>query len=269
MQKSLDHLDFIIKNSSTTQTYLEGKELDAIKMFCACMLERLNNVSKGVKELLPKINSIPTLDFSCGLILRSSMLDYLLTIAIYKIIYENERDNIDFFTGKERVEEFCHNALSDGLPQTLAFIKAAVESKILTSEKEKEIYNNLKYNYPKFFIEGNNDETGPILKSKKKVNARELFKDIANHPDISDLAFVYDLYVYFSKYDHFGILYYDIIRVSHIDKLNLFSKSIELMVNAQAFLHLALRLYSDDDKILIHQSEVSTNYLMSNIMNTK
>lgn len=266
MQKTLDHLNFIIKHSGETQNHLDSKDLNQIQYFCIGMLERLGGSSLAVRELLPKINANPTLDFSCGLILRSFLLDYLVIVILYKIIYENDLEKREFEEAKKKVETFCNECLSDGLPQTLTYIKAAVEAKILTPEKEKEIYNNMARNYKIFFEPHDADGTLPILKNKKQINARELFKEIANHPDISNLAIVYDLYVYYSKYDHFGIMYFDIIREKHTDKLAKISKAIELQIAAQSLLHFALRLYSNNDSFLESQSNIAADYLMTKVV---
>lgn len=78
MENILSHLNFTIDHIEKTDQYLNGKSLNSIQLFSVGLLERLSKTAKGLKVLLSDINSNQDLEFSCGIILRSSLLDILI-----------------------------------------------------------------------------------------------------------------------------------------------------------------------------------------------
>lgn len=266
MQDIFEHLDFTIAHIEKTNQYLNGNQLNSIQFFSATLLERLSKTAKGLKVLLVDINSNQDLEFSCGIILRSSLLDILIVQNLYKILVENEESSLTEPEKEATVKEFCNQMLADGLENTVKYIKAAKDVNIITQQQLADTYKKFVKNYQKFFEPYANDGTVPKPKYSF-ISPDKLFKRLANTPKLKELSKIYDSYLFFSKYDHFGVLYYETSRQSYLEKLNRIRRGIELFIGTQAILHLALRMYSNNDAFLNEQSNIAAKYLDENILN--
>lgn len=265
MQKTIDHLNFITSHCLETERYLNESELRIVQYTCIGLLERLNSSALALSMLLPLINTNQNLDFSCGIILRSSILDYLIVLNMYIHLLDDEKNERPFDGANNSLLTFCYKCLGDGLPQTFAYVNAAKEVGIITQEKREAIFNNMAVNYKVFLESHPGDGSTPKIKIKQRITARQLFIDIAEHPEIKDFARIYDSYVGYSKYDHFSTLYFDVSRLTHIQKISQISKAVEHLIDSLSFLHMILRLHSGDDKFLNLQSDVASKYLFENV----
>lgn len=265
MQDIFDHLDFTISHVEKTNQHLNGKQLSSIQFFSATLLERLSKAAKGLKALLSDINNNQDLEFSCGIILRSSLLDILIVQNLYKILIENEESTKTEIEKEEIVKTFCDKMLADGLENTVKYIKAANDVGIINQQQLTDTYKNFANKYQKFFEPYANDGTAPKPKYTF-ISPDKLFKQLANTPKLKELSKIYDSYLFFSKYDHFGILYYETSRQSYLEKLNRIRRGVELFIGTQAVLHLALRMHSGNDAFLNEQSNIAAQYLSDKIL---
>ena len=266
MDTSLQYLDFIISHTGKTSQYLDKKSLNSTQFFCIGLLERLTSSSLALKTLLHQINANPSLEFACGIILRSALLDTLIVLNLYNILIDNEASNKTEAEKEQIVKEFCDTMLSDGLENTLKYIKAAKDVNIITQQQLTDTFKNFTASHQIFFEQYANDGSIPVLKNKKYYSPTELFKKLANSPNLKELSKIYDSYLFFSKYDHFGILYYEVSRQKYLDQLERICKGIELFVGTQSILHLALRMYSGNDNFLNEQSNIAAQYLSDKIL---
>jgi hypothetical protein len=266
MDISFQHLNFVIDHCSKTSNYLDAKRLNNIQFFCIGLLERLSNSSVALKKLLEEINAIPSLEYACGIILRSTLLDALIVLNLYNLIIENETSTKTEDEKEQIIKEFCETLLSDGLENTLKYIKVARDVNILTHNELANNYRNLVDKFQNFFEPFVNDEGVPVVKNKNWYSPTDLFKKIANNPKLKGISKIYDSYLFFSKYDHFGILYYEVRRQENITRLKLISNCIELFIYIQSLLHLVLRMYSNKDVFLDYQSEIAARYLSDKIL---
>lgn len=265
MQDIFDHLDFTISHVEKTSQYLNTKQLNSIQFFSATLLERLSKVAKGLKVLLSDINNNQELEFSCGLILRSSLLDILIVQNLYIILIENGESTKTEVEKEEIVKDFCDKMLADGLENTVKYIKAARDVNIINQQQLADTYNNFVKTYSKFFKPYANDGTVPKPKYTF-ISPDKLFKNLANTPKLKELSKIYDSYLFFSKYDHFGVLYYETSRQSYLEKLNRIRRGVELFIGTQAILHLALQMHSGNDIFLNEQSHIAAQYLSDKIL---
>lgn len=266
MDTSLQYLDFVISHSNKTSLYLDKKNLNSIQFFCIGLLERLASSALALKILLEKINNNLSLEYACGIILRSTLLDTLIVFNLYNILIDNEASEKTKDEKEQIVKRFCDTILSDGLDNTLKYIKAARDVNTITQQQLEDTYRNFVLKHQNFFEPYSNDGSKPVLKNEKYYSPAELFKKIANSPHLKDLSKIYDSYLFFSKYDHFGILYYEVSRQKYIEQLNRISKGVELFIGTQSILHLTLRMYSNNDSFLNHQSEIAAQYLWDKIL---
>ena len=244
METSFQNLNFVIEHYGKTSQYLDNKDLNSIQFFCIGLLERLSSSSLALNTLLDKMNANPSLEYACGIILRSTLLDALIVLNLYNILIENEASTKTDADKEQIVKEFCDTMLSDGLENTLKYIKAAKDVNIINQQQLKDTYKNFVEGRQMFFEPYTNDGSIPVVKNKKYYSPTELFKRIANNPKLKELSKIYDSYLFFSKYDHFGILYYEVSRQQYIDQLDRICKGIDLFVGTNSILHLALRIYS-------------------------
>ena len=267
METTFQHLNFVIDHCGKTSQYLDKKNLNSIQFFCIGLLERLSSSSLALRTLLEKTNANQSLEYACGIILRSTLLDALIVLNLYNILIDNEASTKTDAEKEQIVKEFCDTLLSDGLENTLKYIKAAKDVNIITQQQLADTYKNFVAARQIFFEPYANDGSMPVVKNKKYYSPTDLFKRIANNPKLKELSKIYDSYLFFSKYDHFGILYYEVSRQKYIDQLERISKGVELFIGTQSILHLALRMYSGNDAFLNSQSDIAAQYLWDKILN--
>src|SRR5690606_5767433 len=135
MDTSFQHLNFIIDHCGKTSRYLDKKDLNGIQFFCIGLLERLSNSSLALSVLLKEINVNPSLEYACGIILRSTLLDALIVLNLYDIIIKNEANGKTDAESELIVKAFCETMLSDGLGNTLKYIKAAKDVDFITQQQ--------------------------------------------------------------------------------------------------------------------------------------
>lgn len=265
MEETINHLEFIISHTGKTSKHLDNSELTSTQLFCFGLLERLQNASLALKILLQTISCNPSLEFSCGIILRSCLLDSLIALNLYKILLDNEKGSKSEEEKENNVKEFCEENLSDGLSATIKYISAAKDANIITQSQLKETFKNMANNYSTFFKPYPDDGSIPLLKYSKYYAPAELFKNLANSQELKELTKIYDEYLFFSKYDHFGILYYEVARQNFSEQMERIKKGIELFIGTQSILHFTLLKYSRDDTFLSNQSNIATEYLHTKI----
>lgn len=266
MEKLFQYLNFLIAHCRRTIEYFDKKNLNSIQFSCICLLERLSNPSIALKTLLEKINSDQSLEYACGIIVRSTLLDTLIVLNFYNILIENESGTKAFDEKKQIAEEFCAKILSDGLDKTLNYINIAKDLNVITQQQLEEAYKNFVSGRENYFKPYANDGSRPVVKNKKYYSPTDLFRRIANNSKLKELSKIYDSYLFFSKYDHFSVLYYEVWRQDYIKKLERIHKAVELFILTQSILHLVLRLYSDKDEFMKNQSYESSKYLNDNFL---
>lgn len=248
---------------------MNGKSLNSVQILSIALLERLCKTSKALRILLSNIDNDQDLEHSCGIILRSSLLDTLIAFNLYTKHINAEINSVTKVKDEEQINEFCDKALADGLVHTIKYIKAAKDSNIIDQQQLEQTYKNLTENYSTFFDSYPNDGTTPELKSKYKqfLSPEKLFKSLAQAPKFKELSKIYESYLFFSKYDHFGIQYYEVSRKPFSDKKNLIKQAIDFFVGIQVILHDLLDSYSNNDLFLKNQAMISGSYLSEKMLN--
>lgn len=265
MENSIKHLGFIIEQFEKINAHFRGRNLTNIQFFAITMFERLAKVSKGLRTLLNNVENENDLEFSCGIILRSSILDMLIVKNVYKIIIEGEGSAKNENEIQQDVQDFCNKVIADGLDNTIKYIKVAKDVGIIDQQKMIDAYTIFVNKYKDYFEPYLFD--GSLPKCKYEFIAPEkLFKGLANNSEMKKLSQIYDAYLLFSKYDHYGVLYYEASRMPIEKKLFRIKSTIELMVFTKSILHYLLRLFSNDDHFLNEESKTSSKYLHDNIV---
>lgn len=266
MDKINNHLEFLEKTSGETCNYLYSKSLTSTQTCCFGLLERLNYSTLTLITLFKEIRKEPKFDFSAGILTRALLLDTLISMNLYKLIKDSETLGKTESQIEILVKEFCETILSDGLELTFTYLKSAKDFNFIDEQQLKDTFNNMAIVHKRLLKSHPGDGSKPETKFKKPYSPNTLFKNLANSVELKKVAILYDTYLYFSKYDHFGILYHQVIRENLEDKLKIYENAIESFVAAQALLHVVLAKYSANDQFLNSQAILSNNYLIEKLV---
>jgi hypothetical protein len=258
--RHFEHLKFIISNSDEVSNYLYGKELSVTQTFCLGIIERLHHSSKTIITLLEKIEQEPSHEYSIGIITRALLLDTLTGMNLFKIFSESEALNEHKEITNEKATIFCEINLADGLSKTISYLADAKKYGFINDNQLKEAYKNTVASKSNFFEPYQNNGTIPVLKHKKYFSPRQLFEILALDENMKRTASIYDAYLYFSKYDHFGIMYYEIIRQHKTEKENIYLEAFEGLVAHLAFLIIVLFKTLDTDEFLNNKAIQANQY---------
>lgn len=267
MDELIKLLDFLQASSDKTCRYLSGKEINTIQFFCLGLLRRVDDTTTATKalfELLPKNHKH---EFSIGIMFRALVLDTLISMNLFKLIKDLEAQAKTAEETEEAVKEFCNTFLSDGLNATLSYIQDAETLGMRTAAETEQAFKNMGHVYKPFFDNYPDDGSRPTLKFTKKHTAKQLFEILAKSNDLKEVAKIYDSYAYLSKYDHFGIIYYNAINEKLETKLNIYANAAEAFVAHIALIHVILARHSNNDEFINEQSRITNDYLLNNVIN--
>lgn len=258
ISKAIAHVNMIKQHSYCTLNAIRGNKDNSLEIFLILMLDRLHNSCKSLELLLNDYEKHPTHDFSIGIILRSLLLDTIITINLQNEIEKNKLKS-DAET-KQLLEEKAEHFLSDGFNRII--------KEVMSSNESIEIIGNFFHalinRYPAFFEEYQNDNSKPEVKNKK-LEQGVLYETIRNSPNLKKLIGIVDRYNYYSKYDHFNFIHYDLMRQENKDKIRLITTSLEDLVFHSLTLHLLLvETYPED--FYIKQSNLIIDYFSRQVL---
>jgi len=266
MGKLIKHLEFLQASSDKTCQYLSGRQINIIQLFCLGLLRRIDDTTTATKvlfELLPKNNKH---EFSIGIMFRALVLDTLISMNLYKLIKDLEADNKTAEETEEAVKEFCNTFLSDGINATLSYLQDAETFGMRTPAETAQAFKNMGVVYKPFFDNYPDDGTRPKLKFPKKPTAKLLFEALAKANGLNEISKIYDSYAYLSKYDHFGIIYYNAINEKLDTKLKIYSDASEAFVAHHALIHVILARHSSNDEVINEQTTTANDYLLKHVI---
>ncbi len=247
MQDTVVHLDYIISHTETSIRHYNGKDVDGIPFFCLGLLERLHASAKGLKLLIENVEGDPYLEYSAGLIIRTSLLDFLTLLKAYDM----QGQGIESGKTSEEVETalklYCNEVFADGLDNTLTYIKDLRSVGSITDDDMRRTFGNLSKNYPRFIEAYTGGEQRPAMKFKGDHSGKKLFKALSQRPVMKELAKLYDTYLFFSKYDHFSIMSYDVIRQDVVKQLERLRNAVKQMILFDFIICSLLKDYKKDD----------------------
>jgi hypothetical protein len=256
-----EYIEFTIKQSNEVCNYLYGKELTITQTFCLGLIERLNNSSKTIKLLIKKLNTEPSHEYSIGIIVRALLLDSLVGMNLYKIYTDSLKNKDSESITNEKVSLYCEINLSDGISKTLSYLDDAKKFNFIDEEQLKLAFNNIAVTKAYFLESHLNDGTKPILRHNKYYSPQKLFELLASDSGTKNAARMYDAYLYFSKYDHFGITYYEIIRIEKSIKDKNYLEAFEGIVFNLSFLILILKTTFENDTFFTNKEVEVNKYL--------
>ncbi len=226
MKRTFEQLDFIIRQTNEIAVHFDKHEPNNISMFSMCMLDRLNFGAESLKILLERVEQKPQVDFGSGVIIRSLLLDYLIVLNAFEIFERNLSNSTSF---ENELKEYCLMMLCDSVRNTLEYfnsLRGNVPDALLTK-----MYKNLVASNPNCF-EGCDENGQPLIKIKKYKSPKKLFETLMNSKSLKKFRGIYTAYLYYSKYDHFGNIYYGLSRQSKEQQKSFIQISINVLPEA-------------------------------------
>ncbi|MBS1916678.1 MAG: hypothetical protein JST87_10370 [Bacteroidetes bacterium] len=245
-------LEFSIKKSNEISHLFHGAKRDNVMFFSLSMLDRLNFSSHSLKMLINDIERNTKIEYSCGIILRSVLLDYMILLNGVNILL-TENKNVS-----KSLYDYCSTWLADSIRHTIENI--AILYAQHSKETRNKMYINLINRNPDFFEKYSEDGNKPKLKIAKPSNVEKLF-NILQSSELKTEAKIYEAYLYYSKYDHFGQMFYELSRENFQGRLDRMKQAIAIF---PIFLHYSLFIlnnsYSSGDFLSPHIKE-TTNFI--------
>ena len=174
-------------------------------------LERFTFCFENINFLLKQYQHNPNVETGIGLMLRSSLLD-LMTITYLSTYAEDDikakNSNNEFFN-----EQF-NILMTDQILNTFKYLKSVKEAEIISDSEKRKIIEQTVKDFSFLFVNEEVDYEHPESKliTNKFLSPAFIYKRISKYPSSKNLSLVYDLYTYYSKYEHFGIMTYFLQR---------------------------------------------------------
>lgn len=243
MENIFKRLEFVIDHTEQVTKHFNGRERNEVMMFCMVMLDRLNFASEGLKVLLNGYLNNTKLDYPAGIVIRSVLLDHLIVLNAMEV-YGNHLDDTTRF-GAE-MQAYCLMMLSDSVKNTLDYfemLEGTVPADIM-----KNMYTNLVNMNPECFHPYTADGSKPVLKTTSYKSAKAIFKTLVNSKNMKSYASVYEAYLYYSKYDHFGQMFYSLARLKPLDHLAHIDQALKTFPRSLMFtITLLITFYPADE----------------------
>jgi hypothetical protein len=259
-KKIIDDLAFLQTTADATYSYMSNIEQGQIQKFCFGMIKRLGDTASSTKLLFENLEENPNLEFSIGIMFRAVILDALISMNLYKVIKQMQIAHESNAVIEQEVLKFCNIYLADGLNKTIRYFEDASKYLNLTEEDVKKKKIDFIKLYSIYFSENNSGK----VKFDQVKGGKELFKQLAMDDNFKEISKIYDCYMFFSKYDHFGILGLEISENKLNEKLHYYRNMCEILIGHNAFVHIVLDCYCRDE-IVKKQKEISNAYLLQDI----
>lgn len=175
-------------------------------------LERFTHNLEAINILLREYKNKPNIETSIGLTIRASLLDFI--VITYLSTYQADIVSKDDKENEAKFNKQFDGLMAEQVHYTLKYLKLAKDVGQIKNDEYKIAIENTCFTYSFLFknktIDYQNPEKNLINTELKSV--KDYFKRIHNHPLTKKFSIVYDLYTYYSKYEHFGIMTHFIQR---------------------------------------------------------
>jgi hypothetical protein len=252
-------LNYVIEATEKILTHFHQTSMDNhVRTFCLLMLERLNFASEGIKALIPSFGENTKLEYTIGITVRSVVLDNLILMNAVNIVSASTVNDTpeDIYA---KLNQFCLDRLSEGLNKTLKYIDKIKDD--IGSEKLSNIYSNIFNSNQQYFDPYTYDGTRPTLKSRANSIATDLHRALKQSANLSKSATIYDAYVYYSQYDHFGGMFYTFSRLPSQDKIKMLDRAIRAFPKSLLFANVILHSVNSTDAFLAETLKLTSEFI--------
>jgi|GEM_PF-2826743 len=168
-------------------------------------LERFTVHLQSIDFMLKNYAANSNLETSIGLTIRAGLLDEMT--MLYLVSFHADVETPTDPTGSKFDYEF-NRILCDQINFTFKYLREAKNAGFTTNDEYKAAIDMTFANYSFLFVDTSVEYSRPEFKliSSNPISPVQMFKRIHNHPLTNKFSKVYDLYSYYSKYEHFGMM---------------------------------------------------------------
>lgn len=189
-----DHMRTLREISEIYLHVLTGEQ-NSLKRFLYCCVEKLSKLTQSLQTLYPLVYGQPDLELSVGILLRSLLMDSILTQYLRYFTLEVTEENYDETITKLHEESLV--LIADG---TANIIQDFFATDKLDDSQKRELAHRIASFFPGLFL--NEDKAVmPKLKKEYRVSLAK-FHEKGKHDNQHSYQNVYELYAFYSKYDH-------------------------------------------------------------------
>lgn len=263
MEKILDHINFLQLNSKSIFEHISNTNENKIIYFCSGITKRLNDIITSSKILFNQIEENKDLEFSIGIIYRAIILDTLICLNWRKDIESGKINKITFEELEANSLKYCNEYLAEGINFAISTMEI-VNSNEQNKSKISNFYQLIVSNYPEYFEDYANNDSKPILKFGKAKSAKVLFKQLQQNKDLKNASgIILQSYDFLSKYDHFNIIYFDMMNQDLPNKIKHYEFVLESFVIHLLNINYILSIFLENNEFIKSQDEIITNYFKS------
>jgi hypothetical protein len=106
-----------------------------------------------------------------------------------------------------------------------------------------------------------NDGSRPVIRSKAYKSPKQMFNTLVTSRDLKSYKSIYEAYLFYSKYDHFGQMFYGLSRRRPIDQLANIDKAITIFPRILLFTIVILETLFGSDIFLKSKRESITLFI--------
>ena len=205
LKKAQELLVKIVKVGETALPKFKEDHYDLEVFAFINYLERFTYNLKSINILLGHYKDVPHVETSIGLIMRASLLDYMTTAYLSTYMADAKPDDAP---SQEKFKKEFDSMIADQVRHTISYAKLALSIGHIKKPDYKKVIEGLFHSYHFVFADTAIEYDTPEKKliSSHTISPTALYKRIHSHPLTNKYAGVYDLYIYYSKYEHFGIM---------------------------------------------------------------
>lgn len=199
MPELTESLQYAISRSGCILNYYQNRNINTIEEFCLTAINRIHQATIGLDVLLSATKRKSHVEYGAAILVRSLLSDSIFILNAY----------IKGVSGGDLSElnDFCFTALSDGIHHLIE------DMKVVDSSVQKVNYSEIVNRYPDYVEEPDKEGSKPKMKidpSKlKQLKHNKLIENIKADKNFEKYAGIYQTYLYYSKYDHFSLLFND------------------------------------------------------------
>lgn len=260
--EQLAHLEYFDESIMPLLNALGDVKPNPVQWVTLGMLGRLSYASKGIHTLLPHYSKDISFNYPIGILLRPILLDALTALRLYARLKELLRQKADDSVVNSSISELGMQILSDGLDIFIRDARLFKDNGFISESERIDVIHALTDEWPDFFVHSKTKNEEPVLKHNESLGAKKHFTSLVQDKDLHTISEqLYINYIWFSKYDHFGMLYFSALKRTRPEHDAFVIGSIDLFIHHFANLCDMLQRVSPENNT-IHEGYIKAmNYL--------
>lgn len=174
------------------------QNLDETDNYLFLGLSKTNKIVSSLLQLYPKLDELPDLEFSIGILLRSTLMDSIQVLHLIHLVQVGVENGNSVEQVSDTLRECCYKYNCDG---TKYIINEIDSQTALTDTEKKDLMGKCTAPFRRAFKSLPSDGSKPKFDRSFTFKLNELYEQ-AKESNIARFPAVYGLYCLYSKYDH-------------------------------------------------------------------